>query len=39
VRFEYQAEEAVVWRDAICKWAYLLSGIADEKGRVGREQG
>jgi alpha-glucuronidase len=32
-RLEYQAEEAVVWRDAICKWIYRLSGIADDKGR------
>jgi alpha-glucuronidase len=34
-RFEYQAEQAVVWRDAICDWIYRLSGIPDDKGRVG----
>src|SRR5579872_3595453 len=34
-RFEYQAREAVVWRDAICKWIYRLSGIPDDQGRVG----
>ena len=36
-RFEYQAGEAVVWRDAICDWIYRLSGIPDEKGRVGAQ--
>ncbi len=34
-RFEYQAQEAVVWRDTICNWIYRLSGIPDQKGRVG----
>jgi alpha-glucuronidase len=34
-RFEYQAAEAIVWRDAICDWIYKLSGIPDGKGRVG----
>jgi alpha-glucuronidase len=38
-RFEYQAGQAVVWRDAICNWIYRLSGIADEKGRVRGEPG
>jgi alpha-glucuronidase len=33
--FEYQAKEAVVWRDAICNWIFHLSGIPDQKGRVG----
>ncbi len=33
-RLQYQAGEAVVWRDAICNWIYGLSGIADAKGRV-----
>jgi alpha-glucuronidase len=37
-RFQYQAEQAVVWRDAICNWFYGLSGIADAKGRVGKAQ-
>jgi alpha-glucuronidase len=35
-RFQYQAGEAVVWRDAICHWIYRLSGIPDDKGRVGK---
>jgi alpha-glucuronidase len=34
-RLQYQAGEAVVWRDAICNWAFRLSGIPDEKGRIG----
>jgi alpha-glucuronidase len=33
-RLQYQAGEAVVWRDAICNWIYRLSGIRDDKGRV-----
>jgi alpha-glucuronidase len=33
-RFQFQAAEAVRWRDAISNWIYGLSGIADEKGRV-----
>ncbi len=37
-RFEYQATEAAVWRDAICNWIYRLSGIPDQKGRVGSPQ-
>jgi alpha-glucuronidase len=34
-RFKYQAGHAIVWRDAICNWLYRLSGIPDQKGRVG----
>jgi alpha-glucuronidase len=34
-RLEYQAGEAIVWRDIICRWIYHLSGIADDKGRIG----
>jgi alpha-glucuronidase len=33
-RFEFQAGEAIKWRDAICTWIYGLSGIADQKGRL-----
>ncbi len=33
-RLQYQAGEAVVWRDTICNWIYRLSGIPDDKGRV-----
>ena len=35
-RFEYQAQQAVIWRDTICDWIYRLSGIPDQKGRAGR---
>ena len=34
-RLEYQAGHAVVWRDAINDWFFRLTGIADEKGRIG----
>lgn len=34
-QLEYQAGHAIVWRDAIDDWFHRLSGIADEKGRVG----
>jgi alpha-glucuronidase len=34
-RLQYQVGHAIVWRDAIDDWFYRLSGIADEKGRVG----
>lgn len=35
-RFEFQAAEAIKWRDAICTWAYRTSGIPDHtKSRVG----
>jgi alpha-glucuronidase len=37
-RLQYQAGQAVVWRDAICSWIYGLSGIADANGRVGKAQ-
>jgi alpha-glucuronidase len=32
-RFEFQAGEAVKWRDAICSWIYRLSRIPDQKSR------
>ncbi len=35
-RFEFQAGEAVRWRDTICQWIYQLSGIADQKGRLAK---
>jgi len=34
-QLEYQAGHAIVWRDAINDWFHRMSGIADEKGRVG----
>jgi alpha-glucuronidase len=30
-RFEFQALEAVKWRDTICDWIYQLSGIPDQR--------
>ncbi len=34
-RLEYQAGAAELWRDAICEWFYITSGIPDAQGRVG----
>jgi alpha-glucuronidase len=34
---EYQAGHAIVWRDAINDWFFAMSGIPDEKGRVGHD--
>ena len=33
-RFEFQAAEAIKWRDTICSWIYHMSGIPDQKGRL-----
>ncbi len=33
-RLQYQAGQAVVWRDTICEWIYRLSGIRDAQGRA-----
>ncbi len=38
-QLEYQAGHAIVWRDAINDWFHRISGIADEKGRVGNHPG
>ncbi len=32
---QYQVGHAIVWRDAVIKWFYRMSGIPDAKGRVG----
>ena len=32
-RFEFQAGEALKWRDTICHWIFRLSGIPDQKRR------
>jgi alpha-glucuronidase len=32
---EYQAGQAVLWRDAVSNWFLRASGVADTKGRVG----
>ena len=34
-QLSYQADHAIVWRDAICDWVHRVSQIPDEKGRVG----
>jgi alpha-glucuronidase len=38
-QLEYQAGQAQVWRDAVTSYFLRLSGIADEKGRVGNYPG
>ncbi len=38
-QLEYQAGQAIVWRDAVTSWFLKESGIADEKGRVGHYPG
>lgn len=35
-RFEFQAAEAIKWRNTICKWIYQLSAVPDKKGRVAQ---
>jgi alpha-glucuronidase len=32
---EYQGGHAIVWRDAVSEWFFRMSGVADERGRVG----
>jgi alpha-glucuronidase len=34
-QLKYQAGHAIVWRDAIDDWFHRMSGINDDKGRVG----
>jgi alpha-glucuronidase len=38
-QLEYQAGQAVVWRDAVNTWFAKASKIADDKGRVGHYPG
>jgi alpha-glucuronidase len=38
-QLEYQAGQAIVWRDAVNNWFFKESGIADSKGRVGHHPG
>jgi alpha-glucuronidase len=38
-QLEYQAGQAVVWRDAVTAWFHRESHIEDAKGRVGRYPG
>jgi alpha-glucuronidase len=35
-QLSYQADHAIVWRDAINDWLLKISGIPDAQGRVGR---
>jgi len=38
-QLEYQAGQAIVWRDAVNNWFFKESGIADSKARVGHHPG
>jgi alpha-glucuronidase len=38
-QLEYQAGQALVWRDAVNNWFFKESAIADAKGRVGHHVG
>jgi alpha-glucuronidase len=38
-QLEYQAGQAVVWRDAVTNWFHKASGVADAQGRVGNYPG
>jgi alpha-glucuronidase len=38
-QLEYQAGQALVWRDAVAAWFFRTSGIPDTKGRVGHYPG
>jgi alpha-glucuronidase len=38
-QLEYQAGQAVVWRDAVTQWFARASGVADAKARVGHYPG
>jgi alpha-glucuronidase len=39
VQLEYQAGQAIVWRDAVTRYFAKLSGVPDAKGRVGNYPG
>ena len=38
-QLDYQAGQAIVWRDAVAGWFFKTSGIADSRGRVGAYPG
>jgi alpha-glucuronidase len=38
-QLDYQAGQAIVWRDAVNNWFNRESGIADSRGRVGNHPG
>ena len=35
-RFQYQAKQAILWRDTINNWIYRMSNTPDQQGRVGK---
>jgi alpha-glucuronidase len=37
-KLQYQAGEAIVWRDTVVNWFYRKSGIADPKGRIAQRR-
>jgi alpha-glucuronidase len=38
-QLQYQAGQAIVWRDGVANYFFKMSGIADTKGRVGNYPG
>lgn len=38
-QLQYQAGQAIVWRDAVANWFFKASGIPDTRGRVGNHPG
>jgi alpha-glucuronidase len=38
-QLRYQADHAIVWRDAVSRWFLRASGVADAAGRVGSYRG
>src|SRR5262249_40429122 len=38
-QLEYQAGQAIVWRDAVNNWFYKASNVPDAKDRVGKHPG
>ena len=38
-QLDYQAGQAIVWRDAVTRWFHRASGISDQAGRVGAYPG
>ena len=38
-QLDYQAGQAIVWRDAVTRWFHRTSGISDQAGRVGAYPG
>ena len=38
-QLEYQAGQAVVWRDAVARWFHRTSKVPDSRGRVGNYPG